>query len=84
MANRAQNGEVSVEARRAPFVLVAVSCNAVCLISVQCEEYHADPLVYESCLKSLSYHRLMIFCSWIIRFLKHSAAQEQGSRDTCY
>jgi hypothetical protein len=45
VANRAQNGEVSVEARRAPFVLVAVSCNAVCLISVQCKESHADPLV---------------------------------------
>ena len=45
MANRAQNVEVLVEARIAPFVLVAVSCNAVCLISVQWKESHAQPLV---------------------------------------
>lgn len=42
MANIAQNGEVSVEARIAPFILVAVTCNAV---SMQCKEYHAQPLV---------------------------------------
>ena len=41
MANSAQNGEVSVEARIAPFLLVAVSCNAVCLISIQCKKSHA-------------------------------------------
>lgn len=45
MANRAQNAEVSVEARVTPFVLVAVSCNAVCLISTQCKESHAQSLV---------------------------------------
>jgi hypothetical protein len=35
VANREQNGKFSVEARIAPFVLVAKSCNAVvCLLSV--------------------------------------------------
>jgi hypothetical protein len=38
VVNRAQNGEVSVEARIPPFVLVATSCNAGCLISIQCKE----------------------------------------------
>lgn len=45
MANRTQNAEVSVESRIAPFVLVAMSCNVVCLISIQCKESHVQPLV---------------------------------------